>query len=186
LRSSETNTLQRISSVEEFGVFFRQNYHSACLVALRYVKDFRLAEDLVQDVFVAFWEKKDSLLITGNLKNYLFVAVRNYAINKVQRNKENTVSLAQVLVEISDSELPGNFNDEELAAKISKAIGELPENCRRIFNLAYQHNLTYQQIADALNISKNTVKTQMGIAYKQLRSKLSGVLIALSCIFLKK
>lgn len=175
-----------LSSEEHFGRFFRQNYHIACLVALRYVRTFDIAEDLVQDVFVALWEKRENLQVRSDLRSYLFTAVKNHAINLVVRNKSVTISLSELFIDLPEEDSLNSFRKEELAIRIFNAIHELPKGCQAIFKLAYEQNLTYQEIADSLQISKNTVKTQMGIAYKQLREKLEMLIFSLLSIFLKK
>lgn len=173
------------SSEAEFRNFFRKNYRTACLISIKYVKDFQLAEDLVQDVFIAFWEKRDSIQVRTNLQNYLFTAIRNHSINLVQRNKSITTSLSELSVDLPDEAHIDSFSQEELAVRVCDAIQELPKACQSIFRLAYEQNYSYQQIADTLQISKNTVKTQMGIAYKQLREKLNTLAINLLCLFRK-
>src|SRR5690606_24888549 len=98
----------------------------------------------------------------------------------------NTVSISELLIDLVEEEFQNQYHDEELAVSIASAIEELPVACRNIFILAYKENLTYQQIADQLNVSKNTVKTQMGIAYRQLRQKLKKwavVLISMNNFF---
>ena len=171
-QQEEERFTQTSLTKKQFGNFFRKNYHTACLVALRYIADTSQAEDLVQDVFCAIWEKKETLNINTGLKNYFLTAVKNHALNQVQRDKSRTVSLSELLIDLTEEECHERFDDEELAVNIASAIDELPAACRNIFNLAYHEKLTYQQIADQLNLSKNTVKTQMGIAYRQLREKL--------------
>jgi RNA polymerase sigma-70 factor (family 1) len=178
-RQEEGQFTQTILTKKQFGDFFRENYHTACLVALRYITDSARAEDLVQDVFCAIWEKKETLKIKTGLKNYFLAAVKNHAINQAQRGKANTVSLSVLLVDLAEEEKNERFKDEELAVKIASAIAELPPACRSIFSLAYREKMTYQQIADRLNVSKNTVKTQMGIAYRQLREKLKKWVVVL-------
>lgn len=175
-----------LSSEERFGDFFKKNYPIACLIALKYVKNYSIAEDLVQDVFVALWEKKDNTLIHSNLRNYIFTSVKNQAINLVQRNKTITCSLSELFNEVPEEDTPNSFSQEELAVKVYKAIQELPPACQTIFRLAFEKNYSYQEIADTLNISKNTVKTQMGIAYKQLRSKLYSLVVLLLQVFKNK
>lgn len=157
---------------EAFGDFFKNNYQAACLVALKYISDVTQAEDLVQDVFIAIWEKRESTQIKTDLKQYFFRAVKNHSLNQLRQDKNNIVPLSDLLSDLAMEESDECFNDEELAVNISSAIGELPLACRSIFLLAYYENLTYQQIADKLSLSKNTVKTQMGIAYRQLRDRL--------------
>ncbi len=167
-----SDKLSSILSKDYFDAFFRENYHTACLVALRYVPDTDRAEDLVQDVFVALWEKRENLDIKVSLRNYFFTAVKNHALNVARRDPSKIISISFLLSEVADEESSSEYDDEEMAVAIYKAIGELPGACRRIFSLAYLENYTYQQIADELSISRNTVKTQMGIAYRQLRTKL--------------
>lgn len=164
---------------KQFGDFFRENYHTACLVALRYIADFTQAEDLVQDVFCTIWEKKERLKIKTGLKNYFLTAVKNHALNQVQRDQSHTIPLSELLIDLVEKESHDCFDDEELGVNIASAIDELPAGCRKIFILAYREKLTYQQIASQLNISKNTVKTQMGIAYRQLREKLRKWVVVL-------
>lgn len=173
----ETEIQFYLSSESLFSDFFRKNYKIACLIALRYVKDHQVAEDLVQDVFVALWEKKETVNVHTNLRTYFFTAVRNHAINLVQRNKSMTTSLSQLFIDPCDELDSDSFDQEILALKIYNAIEELPQACQAVFRLAYQQNYSYQQIADTLQISKNTVKTHMGIAYKHLRTKLKHLVI---------
>lgn len=177
-KKKERNTPFNLTK-KQFGDFFRENYHTACLVALRYIADSARAEDLVQDVFCAIWEKKETLNIKTGLKNYFLTAVKNHALNQIQRDKRNTVSLSELLIDLAEEEKNDSFDDEELAVNIASAIEELPAACRNIFTMTYHEKLTYQQIADRLNLSKNTVKTQMGIAYRQLRQKLKKWVVVL-------
>lgn len=162
---------------EHFHLFFRENYKTACLIANRYVKNMDQSEDLVQDVFTALWERRESIRKCLNLKNYLFTAVKNHSINFIHREKRENISISDIFTDIPEDETADFYEKELTAIKIHQAIEELPPQCRMIFNLAYQKDKTYQEIADELHISKNTVKTQMGIAYKHLRVKLNNLVI---------
>lgn len=173
-----------LSSEERFGEFFRKNYRAACLISLRYVKDYSLAEDLVQDVLVNLWDKKSEIRVHSNLKNYFYSAVKNHSVNLVQRNKSITTSLSELFTDLPEDESADLFSKEEMVVRVYNAIQELPPACQSIFKLAYEQNYSYQEIADTLHISKNTVKTQMGIAYKQLRQKLNSFIVSLLNFFL--
>ena len=107
-----------LNSEAHFGDFFKKNYSTACLIALRYVKDYHLAEDLVQDVFIALWEKRDNFKIHTNRSNYLFTAVKNHAINLIQRNKSITTSLSELFIDLPQEETSNSFSQEELAVKV--------------------------------------------------------------------
>jgi RNA polymerase sigma-70 factor (ECF subfamily) len=162
---------------EHFRLFFRENYKVACLIAYRYVKNMDQSEDLVQDVFTAFWERRATVGNYQNNKNYLLTAVRNHSLNFIHRERRDQISLSDIFREIPEEDSVVFYDREMLAVNILNAIDELPPQCKKIFNLAYHKDQTYQEIADQLNLSKNTVKTQMGIAYKSLRQKLNSLLI---------
>lgn len=171
---------------ERFCLFFKENYHTACLIANRYVKNVQQSEDLVQDVFAVLWEKRETLLKFKNPRNYLYTVVRNRALNFIQREKRGNVPFSAISGEIAAEDAPDSYQKEVMAVRIFRAIDELPPQCKKIFNLAYQHNLSYQEIAEELNLSKNTVKTQMGIAYKSLRIQLKTLITIGFSLFLKK
>lgn len=176
-----------LSDESSFERFFKMNYHLACLVALRYVKSEQIADDIVQETFVTLWQKRDELTIRTNLKSYLLNMVRNRSLNYLRDEQQ--------MDEITESGFPSDlvddpnddFSQEELAIHIAKAIDELPAQCKKVFQLAYQENLTYNEIASTLNLSRNTIKTQMGIAYKMIRYKVSSYFVSLfSFSFLHK
>ncbi len=172
--------------VASYGVFFETNYHAACLVAMRYLKDTREAEDLVQEVFLHIWECRHQIIVRDNLRNYLFNSVKNASINYTQRNKKFYTALEDADLSSAYAESNDEFTKEEFAAKVAKSIDQLPPQCKKIFLLAYLDNLSYQNIAEALQLSKNTVKTQMGIAYKLLREQLKDAIVNLMLLFLRR
>lgn len=180
------NTYQILNDKDSYGRFFTGNYHTACLVASRYIRDNQEIEDIVQEVFVKLWEKRKEIRIHSNLENYLFNSVKNTCVNYVQRKKETIAGLEGVDLHQWETDREEEFTSEEFASKISQAIETLPPQCKKIFLLTYIDDLTYQQTADALGLSKNTIKTQMGIAYKLLREKLHNSFFSLMLIFLRK
>lgn len=175
-----------LNDVGSYGKFFTENYHTACLVASRYLYDNQEIEDIVQEVFVKIWEKRKAIKIQSNLKNYLFNSVKNTCINHVQRKKEIIAGFDQAGLQQWENEAGDQFISEEFASKINQAIETLPPQCKKIFLLAFIDDLSYQETADALGLSKNTVKTQMGIAYKLLREKLRDSFFSLVLIFFRK
>ena len=168
-----------LNNVVSFEKFFKENYHLACLVALRYLNDEQEAEDIVQETFLYLWEKRAQIKIHQDLKQYVLRAVKNRCINYINRQKQ-LLQISEKEIDISLNENPNdNYSQEELAMQISKSIEELPPQCKKIFMLAYLENLTYNEIAETLQLSKNTIKTQMGIAYKYLREKLKRYFLSM-------
>jgi RNA polymerase sigma-70 factor (ECF subfamily) len=173
---------------KEFEHFFRENIHAASLIAFRYIEDPALVEDIVQESFIVLWEKQSEIYRNKeDLRKYLFVTVRNRTISYLRSIKIKQVDIETSLTEINQMGGEQLYDEEELAVRISKAIKMLPLKCREIFVLAYIENLTYNDIAGHLSISKNTVKTQMAIAYRILRKELRDVYFgSLFLIFTKK
>ncbi|MEO1447910.1 MAG: RNA polymerase sigma-70 factor [Bacteroidota bacterium] len=161
LQRKETSALKRI--------FFA--YHDQLVNrAFHLVNDKQVAEELVQDLFMTLWEKAGQTTLEGKLENYLMASIRNRSLNYLKSRfaKQRFVVFEERYSEQVDQ--PELFDLTLLETQISRAINQLPAKCREIFLLSRRHNLTYQEIADKLDISKKTVETQIGIALKKLRA----------------
>lgn len=160
---------------ESFDVLFKKYFTPLCRYTVQFVNDFSIAEELVQDVFISFWNQREEIKISNSIASYLFTSVRyrSYThFKKETSRKENEKIFCEGLE--NDESAENDDNDfYEIAVVINKAIEELPDKCREIFVLSRQKKLTYKQISEELNISVKTVENQMGIAFKKLRSSLS-------------
>ncbi len=149
-------------------------YNPLFAFILSMVKNEATAEELVQDIFVNIWTKREKIDITISLKAYLFRASRNHTLNYLKRrNFEQNYqrNLASTSVSYNyETEKTVHFN--ELQQKLEKAIESLPESCREIFKLSRFEELTYKEIAETLDIPARTVHYQIGLALKELRHKL--------------
>ena len=171
-------------SFKEFENFFRENFQAASLVAFRYLADRSLVEDIVQESFVILWEKQSQIFTNKeDLRKYLFVTVRNRTISYLRSIRFKQMDMETYLSEAGQPDEEKLYNEEELAIRILKATQKLPARCREIFMLAYMENLTYNHIAERLSISKNTVKTQMVIAYRVLREELKELYLGFLFLF---
>lgn len=155
-------------SASEFEAQFKSLYRPLCLLALRYTDRIDEAEDIVQQAFADVWDKSVAGLFIGNLKAYLFQAVRNRSLDAVQSANRETP-----LDELPD-DTPDLSGDEAVAraerdARLWQAIDDLPAERRRIFLMAKRDGLSYREIADELRLSIKTVKNQMSKALKTLR-----------------
>lgn len=174
-QSEEKLLFERIKNGDEkaFELLFHKYYGHLCLYAAKIIGDDTSAEEIVQDLFVKIWEKRQQLIIETSINNYLFRSVKNLCINLIQHNKTKSKHAKNVL-----SETESNFSDDDnypeidLALKIEESINSLPEKRKEIFRLSRHEGLKYQEIAEKLNISIKTVETQMSLAIKTLRDKL--------------
>ena len=154
-----------------FRVFFDQHYQRLCSYAFSFLKDEESCEDLVQDLFIKIWMNRQDLIGTDQLKFYIFSAVRNNCLTRLQKNKKYRI--VEMNEEEEGEEIDFKLDPEEETieptALIAKALDRLPPKCREVFLLSRISNLSYLQIADTLGISIKTVENQMGKALKILR-----------------
>ena len=157
-------------SLEEL---YKRYYHDLCDFAVRFVDDSHLAEEVVSDVFVNIWIKRETLNFDDNVKPYLYVATRNQSLNFIRKEKKLHIDLD----EVSGSDIPtsysttDNFSFKELEKEIEELIKKLPEQRQLIFTLNRFEGLKYKEIADILGISPNTVQNQMVEAVKFMTSQ---------------
>lgn len=160
--------------------YFEQLYAGLCFFAEGFVKNKDIGEDLVQDAFVKLWEKFNDFHSPDAVKAFLYRSIRNAAINYLKHIEVEQKHLNTNLQELrSEQFFLHQVIEKETHRLIYSAIDELPERCREILLLSINGNKN-QEIAEKLNISPNTVKTQKAIAYKELRLKLQDIYAFLS------
>jgi len=156
-----------------FEYVFNEYYDILCNYSCKFLDEKEDAEEIVQDVFVKFWERLDSLAEDSSIKSYLYRSVHNSCINFLKHEKVKDAYKYYVIQKMETIENPENEdNPEHMEQEIHKAIESLPPQCRKIFTLSRFEGLKYQEIADHLGLSVKTVEVQMGKAFKLLREKL--------------
>lgn len=147
---------------------FRQYYRPLCLYALHYLHDTADAEDVVQDCFANLWECVNDARTVSNVKSYLYSMVRNRCIDLLK--KDNMFDSNITPTDLVDKILDEEFEEcSFIEARLWTAIDSLPERCRETLLLCKQEGLKYEEIADRLGISVNTVKNQVSKALKILK-----------------
>lgn len=153
-------------------LFFRY-YAELCNSIRRYVSDADTAEDLVQQVFIRLWEKREQLDIEHNVGGYLQrMAIREALMYLRRRNLLEFTAEAPLQTPADTETGEQQLLYSELAETISKAIERLPAACRTVFQLSRFESLSYREIAQELGISIKTVENQMGKALQRLREVL--------------
>ena len=160
--------------ISAFEKIFRTYVKELCTFAAYYLKSFDKAEDIVQNVFLVLWERRDSIRIDGCLKTYLFTSVRNLSLNflkhqTIHRNSIDTYSSLFSLPTATPHEIAVQQESEAL---LTQALENIPERSRIVFILSRYFNMKYAEIADILEISVKTVDAHMVKAVKSLRSSL--------------
>lgn len=157
-----------------FEIVFNSFYSMLCGYANKYLNDPETAEEIVQDVFVKFWEKCETLAPDSSIKSYLYRSVHNTCLNHLKHLKVRD-AYRQYVVHYLEKETTyayGVHEEPDLEIKIENAISSLPPQCQRIFRMSRFEGLKYQEIADNIGISVKTVEVQMGKALRLLRERL--------------
>lgn len=151
--------------------YFDTHYKALCRHGLKYVRIAEISEEIVQEIFVNFWERRGTLKISGSVSAYLYSAVRYRCINYIRNQlpKEQAMTESVDVASEAEIEFDADLEGQDLKARLQQAIADLPEKCRLIFLLAKEEGLTYREIADELEVSEKTVENQIGIALKKLR-----------------
>lgn len=152
-----------------FRLLYDTYYFPLCFYSVQVTHSVEASEDIVQNIFVNFWDKDMHLSVTSNLHAWLFNAVRYASLTKVQR--ERYFSLDE-LEEASYSPIDDFYDEEELLRKRDQLLAELkklPEQEYAVLVKIVMEDKKYKEVAEELHISVNTVKTHLSRALKMLR-----------------
>lgn len=147
---------------------YHQELHA---LAVKYLRSQNLADDAVHDIFVKLWENRDRLERSGSLSGFLFTAMKNHVLNMVGAHKRKLKKNIKIAYEKDQKEnLSDNLIDFSNYQQLyQEAIEKLPSRRREVFNLRIKEGLTNQEVADFLEISIHTVKSQYYKASKFIR-----------------
>lgn len=162
-----------------------ERYHSLLYsYAYKRLKNQLEAQDVVQDVLITLWDKREDLTLKQSLASYLYAMVRNKSLDLFARKKVEDKYLLS-LQHFMDSAAPADYliREKDMDAFINKEIDALPPRMREIFKLSRKERLTNKEIAALLEISPHTVDTQIKRALKVLRLKLGPAIWLLVLLY---
>ena len=173
--------LEGLKKGDEKAIDYLFTTHNAalCRFARAFTGSGSSAEDIVQEVFVHIWEKGLRLDKGKSLESYLYVAVRNGCVSLARKQREN---MGLEAVEQQAEEEPEAHDWKA----VWNAVERLPGQCRLILKLVVLEEMKYAEVAEYLELSVNTVKTQIKIAYRELRKEFSHGDLLLFFIFAGK
>ncbi len=164
--------------VKVFNEIYDRIFHSLCLFGYKMIPEEDVVCDVVQEVFIQLWKKREQFTDPLKLRSYLYTSVRNRILTQIRDKR--TVSL-----ETNPQEEEIVFNNhiaaEETYRLIHEAVASLPDQTGKIIDLAIK-GYGNPEIAESLDISVNTVKTLKKSAYVKLREKLKDNVFALALL----
>ncbi|MEJ4088253.1 RNA polymerase sigma-70 factor [Galbibacter orientalis] len=177
---SANQLMERIKNDDEkaFHLLFNRYWEVLFVLAKSILNDEAIAKDLVQEVWINFWERRKKIEST-NIEAYLKQAIK-FSVYKELRNSVLSNEHKEYLQEIAaETATDDHLIYSQTNNTLTNTIHELPDRCREIFQLSREENLSNQEIANQLNISKRTVETHISHALKSLRMRLTSFLFGI-------
>lgn len=180
--------------VHAYELLFKDYYKFLCSYAFGLTKEKHSAEEIVEDFFVELWNNRKKIRISTSVRSYFISSVHNRCLNYLQREKQRFKSAGDIASLAGNEDAAGehliipeppSLLTNELENALARAIGMLPQSCREIFVLSRFNDMNYEEVAEKLNISVNTVKTQIKIALRKLREIMKDYLVIILLLLLK-
>ncbi|HEV8305130.1 MAG TPA: RNA polymerase sigma-70 factor [Gemmatimonadales bacterium] len=160
----------RAGDMEAFQALYRAYWQRLYAFAFRYVRSKEDAEEVVQEVFFRIWRARAHWVPAGAVRNYLYLAVRNAARDRLARA---AVARRWRTGQVQTApQVPSTLEEADLVAEVERALAELPPKRSAVCKLRLIDGLTYAQIADRLGICEKTVETQLARGLKSLREQI--------------
>jgi RNA polymerase sigma-70 factor, Bacteroides expansion family 1 len=156
-----------------FATLFKQFYPPLVYFARKLVSDSLVAEDIVTEVFIKYWQRKEQIDCPKAARSFLYVSARNACINHLEQVKQQA-RVHQTLRAISDEHMDHVLNEisrAEVLREVFDLVESLPVQCRKIVLMSYVAGLTNRQIARRLQLSVHTVRNQKVRGIRLMRTR---------------
>lgn len=155
---------------------FEELYNSYREPAIRFcnsiLKDIEESENIIQEVFIKIWNRRSTINPELNFTSYLFTIIKNRVFDHLKEMKKNEFLREKFWDKVLKYKVIDIEVEEERFAKVKRAVENLSEKRKEIIKLNYEEGKSYEEIANQLNISKNTVKNQLVKAKQVIRRQL--------------
>lgn len=179
LNDKELIALLQQGDEHAFTEVYNRYWKKLFTVAANKIKELDEAEEIVQDIFVSLWKRRNDLGVIDTLSSYLAVSVKYRVIKLLDKrgNRQKYTDYAGQRLSITDNSTLQWLEFEELKDRLSVFVADLPEKCRLVYQLSRDAGYSQKQIAAQLNISEKTVEAHLGKALRTLRARLSAFLL---------
>lgn len=168
-----------------FRIIFERYRDKVFSLSYKLLKRRELAEDAVQDIFTKLWLGKNELCSVDNFSAYLNAVTRNYLLNQLEkmvRAEKKLIELNRMAVQHHSP--PAVNSVQEFNYALARAMSQLTQQQKKVYYLGKVQGMTYDQIAEHLGISKETVKTHMSEAFRCVRAYLLKYEYGMEVLFL--
>ncbi len=161
-------------NLDAYRFLFDHHFSDLCNFLMIYLHSKELSEDIALEIFTFIWEKRQTLQINTNFKSFLFAAAKNKAITLYKKEHQKIFTQIENVESVMPNDSSSQFimENNELRGLINDAIFKLPEKCRQVYLMAWEENMSYNEIAAQLGLSPKTIENHVGIALQKLRESL--------------
>ncbi|PKA98793.1 RNA polymerase sigma-70 factor (ECF subfamily) [Flavobacteriaceae bacterium MAR_2009_75] len=159
----------KLGDQESFRLIYNRYFEDLYKYTLGLVKDRQIAEDLIQELFIGLWEKKDKIDIS-NLKAYFTTALRHKVINVYRNNKYVDLDDQLVASLPSPNSVDDKLKENDLEIEFKSILNKLPNKCRNVFYLSRIKRYKNREIAEELDISIRTVEAHISNALQHFKA----------------
>lgn len=178
LTDQELASLLREGNEAVFKILYKRYWDKLYVTASNRLSDYTEAEEVVQDIFLNLWRKRENFTLKMGFDNYFAIAVKFEIINrraKRAREAERNIQIATTKQNIYDHPIE-YFDLEQLQNQLECTINALPEKCQLVFRMSREDHLTNKKIAEQLSISEKTVEKHKTHALRILKTRFSHYL----------
>ncbi len=184
----DTKFLDKLKHGDEdsYAYLIERYYQKLCVYANSLVNDSLSAEDIVQNVFIRFWKRRQRLRVEHSLESLLYKAVYNEFIDQYRKYQVQLKVEKQYYQHLNA--IVNDYDDEKIKKAIKlvyKTVEALPPKCKEVFLLSKKEGLSNVEIANHLNISIKTVEGQISKAFKVIRKDLKAKVMGLLFLLFK-
>jgi len=171
--------LIRLGDKIAFSEIYGKYWKKVFTVATNKIGQLEEAEEIVQDIFISLWNRRESVIITTNLNAYLAVSVK-YRVIKILAKRSQYIKYVDHslnVIPIATNSTEDWLEFEELKSRLELLVSNLPEKCRLVYTMSRENGMSQKQIAKEFSISEKTVEAHIGKALKVLRTGLGQIFL---------
>jgi RNA polymerase sigma-70 factor (ECF subfamily) len=170
LNDQDLLALYTTGDEQAFAEIYNRYHRSVYTYLLKFVKIPMLAEDLLHDVFITLWERREKIRVIQSFAGYLHRVARNHAINRIREILADTEMREEVLLQLEPiSPVVQAEKISEYEKLMEQALQQMPPQRRKVFQLCREEGRTYNEAAQQLGLSRNTIKEHMVLAMRFLK-----------------
>lgn len=174
LKIEDIELMDRIRSGDDIALklIYKKYWNQLFSSAFNVLHDQQVCEDIIQEIFINLWNKREIIEIKVSLKSYLFASTRYEVYRQVRFSSVREDLFENIADRMASPSEYGNIEHRELLSQINSIVDKLSSKCKVVYKLSREEQLSHKEIASQLDISTKTVENHLNKALRQLRISL--------------